>query len=217
MVTHAQHPHAHAYQLLVSSELQQIQACRELRERVFAHELQWVPRSADGQERDAFDSGSVHVAVIHQWQVAGYLRITPYGKPWMLNECFSFLLEAGARSEMGQDSLEVSRLAVERKHRGRTLHDHYSVFDQLITGIIDYSLRTHCRYWFVVVAEPIYRLLLKKGLPCARLGPIVQMPDGVQTLAVRIDMQAFMYSAPSFFSAATGLQVQASPREIMVV
>lgn len=96
-------------------------------------------------------------------RVAGYLRITPYGKPWMLNECFSFLLEAGARSEMGQDSLEVSRLAVERKHRGRILHDHYSVFDQLISGIIDYSLRTHCRYWFVVVAEPIYRLLLKKG------------------------------------------------------
>lgn len=208
MLTYPQQVHAHSYQLVVSPELQQIQACRELRERVFAQELQWVKCSADGQERDAFDAGSVHVAVIHQWQVAGYLRITPYGKPWMLSECFSFLLEPGAGCEMAQDSLEVSRLAVERKHRGRNTHGSYGVFDQLIRGIIEYSMRTHCRYWFVVVAEPTYRLLLKKGLPCERLGPIVRMPDGVQTLAVRIDLPAFMQTAAPYFSADLKLQEQ---------
>lgn len=207
-----QQVHAQTYQLLVSPELQQIQACRELRERVFAHELQWVKCSADGQERDGFDEGSVHVAVIHQWQVAGYLRITPYGQPWMLSECFSFLLESGAEADIPQDSLEVSRLAVERRHRGRTIHGRYGVFDQLIKGIIEQSMRTHCRYWFVVVAEPIYRLLQKKGLPCERLGPIVQMPDGVQTLAVRIDLQVFMQTAAPFYSADLPTQNQPEHR-----
>lgn len=190
------------FRLIVDPRMTQLPACMELREAVFARELRWVPTSADGQERDLFDPFSVHVAVIHRWRPAGYLRLTPYGSPWMLSECFDFLLEPGIAENFEPDSLEVSRLAVERQYRGHKQLGSFGVFDLLIKGIVDHSLSTAARYWYVVVAEPIHRLLLSKGLPCERLGPLVQMPDGVQTLAVRIDLTAFLAVAAPFFTAA---------------
>lgn len=202
MHAHSQAAHSRDFKLLVSDRLSQLPACRQLREAVFAHELRWVTPSADGQERDRFDSFSVHVAVIHRWLPAGYLRITPYGAPWMLSECFDFLLEPGVAARFEPDSLEVSRLAVARNYRGHRQLGGFGVFDLLIKGIVDQSLATATRYWYVVVAEPVYRLLLSKGLPCDRLGPQVQMPDGVQTLAVRIDLRAFLAVAPPFFTDA---------------
>ncbi|MCZ4324345.1 acyl-homoserine-lactone synthase [Pseudomonas anguilliseptica] len=188
------------FRLIIDPHLSQLTACLELREAVFARELRWVATSVDGQERDVFDPFSVHVAVIHRWRPAGYLRITPYGSPWMLSACFDFLLEPGVSERFEPDSLEVSRLAVERQYRGHKQLGAFGVFDLLIKGIIEHSLNTATRYWYVVVAEPIYRLLLSKGLPCERLGPLVQMPDGVQTLAVRIDLTAFLAVAPQFFT-----------------
>ncbi|MDP3815074.1 acyl-homoserine-lactone synthase [Pseudomonas sp.] len=197
-----QPPQLRDFQLLVSPHLSQLAACRQLREAVFAHELGWVAPSLDGQERDAFDPFSVHVAVIHRWRPAGYLRLTPYGAPWMLSQCFDFLLEPGVAAAFEADSLEVSRLAVARDYRGHKPVEGYGVFDLLIKGIVEHSLANATRYWYVVVAEPVHRLLLNKGLPCERLGPLVQMPDGVQTLAVRIDLHAFLALAAPFFSAA---------------
>jgi N-acyl-L-homoserine lactone synthetase len=190
------------YRLIVSPHPSQLPACLELREAVFAHELRWVPSSPDGRERDQFDPFSVHVAVIHRWRSAGYLRLTPYGAPWMLSECFDFLLEPGAARDFETDSLEVSRLAVDRQYRGHKQLGAFGVFDLLIKGIIDHSLASGARYWYVVVAEPIYRLLLNKHLPCERLGPLVTMPDGVRTLAVRIDLMAFLAIAAPFFTSA---------------
>ncbi len=226
MHTHAQPAISRDYRLIVSPHLSQLPACLELREAVFARELNWVPSSADGRERDQFDPFSVHVAVIHRWRPAGYLRLTPHGAPWMLSECFDFLLEPGIAREFDSDSLEVSRLAVERQYRGHKQLGAFGVFDLLIKGIVDHSLNSGARYWYVVVAEPIYRLLLSKQLPCERLGPLVSMPDGVQTLAVRIDLTAFLQVAAPFFTsrplknvdeAAEARQKQARKRSLRVV
>lgn len=201
MPMHAQTANARDYRLIVSPHLSQLAACQALREAVFARELGWVPSSADGQERDQFDPFSVHVAVIHRWRPAGYLRLTPYGTPWMLSECFDFLLEPGTARDFASDSLEVSRLAVERNYRGHKQLGAFGVFDLLIKGIVEHSLSSGARYWYVVVAEPVYQLLLNKHLPCERLGPLVQMPDGVRTLALRIDLNAFLEVAAPFFTA----------------
>ena len=200
MPAQAQPTTSRDFRLIVSPWLSQLPACLELREAVFAHELGWVPHSVDGRERDQFDPFSVHVAVIHRWRPAGYLRLTPQGKPWMLSECFDFLHEPGISRNFESDSLEVSRLAVERQYPGHKPLGTFGVFDLLIKGIVEHSLASNARYWYVVVAEPIYRLLLSKGLPCERLGPQVRMPDGVQTLAVRIDLAAFLAIAAPFFT-----------------
>lgn len=202
---------AQNFRLVLSPHLHQMAAYQRLREAVFAHELGWVPASADGLERDAFDTSSLHVAVSHRWRAAGYLRLTPEGAPWMLNECFDFLLAPESRHAIPANSLEISRLAVAQEYRGVSLLGAYGVFDLLIKGIIEHSLSAGVRYWYVVVAEPIHRLLLSKGLPCERLGPQVRMPDGVQALALRIDLDSFLANAPTFYSA--GLAVPPAQRQ----
>ncbi|KFX71174.1 hypothetical protein TMS3_0104365 [Pseudomonas taeanensis MS-3] len=186
--------------LTLGRELPNLHAFQRLREAVFARELRWVRESATGLEHDSFDADSVHVAVSHGWHAAGYLRITPQGAPWMLQQCFDFLLDPHQQAAVCCNSMEVSRLAVAREYRGRRMLGRFGVFDLLIKGLVQHSQQSAVRYWWVVVAEPIYRLLLSKGLPCTRLGPIVRMPDGVETLAVRIDLHAFLNYADPFYS-----------------
>lgn len=186
-------------QLQLQPNDHQLAECQRLRERVFAHELGWVAPSGDGRELDSFDKGSLHVAVLLHWQVVGYLRVTPVASPWMLDHCFTFLLDSTRDSARPRDSLEVSRLAVEPAYRGRTDRQGFSVLDWLIRGLVEHAGRLGCRYWYVVLARPVYQLLQAKGMDCQLLGDTRRMPDGVETLAARIDMEHFLAQAPTFY------------------
>lgn len=187
------------YTLSVAKDINNIDTFYDLRERVFAQELNWVPASANGLEIDEFDAHSIHVAVTHNAVAAGYLRLTPYGRPWMLTEHFKFLLEQEELHNLQRNSMEISRLAVSSQYRGQAILDEFGVFDLLIKGITLHALENGVRYWYVVVSAKIHRLLLSKGLPCERVGPTVLMPDGVRTLAARIDVDLFSHYADSFY------------------
>jgi len=187
------------YSLSVGKDINNIDAFYDLRERVFAQELNWVSASANGREIDEFDAHSIHVTVTHNAAAAGYLRLTPYGRPWMLTERFKFLLEQEELHNLQRNSLEISRLAVSSQYRGQAILDEFGVFDLLIKGITLHALENGVRYWYVVVSAKIHRLLLSKGLPCERVGPTVLMPDGVKTLAARIDVELFSHYADRFY------------------
>lgn len=185
----------------------QLAECQRLRERVFAHELGWVPPSGDGRERDKFDQGSLHVAILQHWQIIGYLRVTPANRAWMLDRCFAFLLDTTSKMTRPMDSLEVSRLAVDPAYRGKIDRLGFSVLDWLIRGLVEHAKRLECRYWYVVLARPVYLLLQAKGLDCQLLGEVRKMPDGVETLAARIDMERFLRKAPTFFEQSLKLPI----------
>ena len=174
--------------LTMGRDLSDLEAFQALRHEVFARELCWVPQRADALESDRYDAHSIHVGMRHGRCAAAYLRITPHHAPWMLFECFDFLLDSPDRCEQQPDSIEISRLAVDARYRARTLEAGHSAIDLLIFGTFQFSLHNGIRYWFVVVAEPVHRLLLRKGIACQPLGPVVRMPDGVHTRALRVDV-----------------------------
>lgn len=186
-------------QLLLTPHERQLVECQHLREQVFARELGWVSCSPEGREQDDYDAGSLHVAVRHQLKIVGYLRITPADCRWMLEDCFPFLLTADKYPNRPRLAVEVSRLAVHPSYRGQIDHQGFSVLDWLIRGLVAHTQALNCQHWYVVLALPVFHLLCAKGMSCQPLGEAKRMPDGVVTIAARIDMLQFLARAPLFF------------------
>lgn len=194
----------YGFDLSVSRSHQLIHECYELRHQVFAEELKWVDTNTDQQEVDQFDLSSSHIVASMEGSVKGYMRITPENNRWLLTEVFPFLIENYEEHQFLDNSVEVTRLAVDQAFRGNKEHNNFSMLDMLIKGLLQYSLKSECKHWYIVVSEQVFRLLNKKGLNCVPLGPVVKMPDGVRTLAARIDVDEFVSNCDEYFLNVPG-------------
>ncbi len=177
---------------ITGSESAQVHA---LRAEVFCRELGWVGSADDTVERDEFDAGSVHVAVVDERSnVVAAVRLTGGDSPWMLDSVFRRLAGPGL-VEKGPHTAEASRLVVARSSRAERLLDGRRTCDLVYKGTYAYCVLKRIRHVYMVTSDVVLRHMLRTGLPCVALAPPTRMPDGVNALAVKLDWSQLSRSA----------------------
>ncbi|MDA8170045.1 MAG: hypothetical protein M0Z59_10185 [Nitrospiraceae bacterium] len=165
-----------------------------LRHEVFAGELRWVPETADKLEIDVYDhSAATGFGVFFKEELLAYIRFVPSGYPFMIDNEFSMLVDAGHKVRRAADTGETSRFCVSRRARAASPLG-YPVFMFLLKGLYHWCLRQDTRYLYTVVEAKVLRLLCARGFPCRPIGRPVVMPDGTQAAAVILDWRAFELS-----------------------
>ncbi|AZZ99630.1 acyl-homoserine-lactone synthase [Pseudoalteromonas sp. R3] len=190
------------WQVLVTRASNKLIDCFKLRHSVFSEELRWVKTEQSKMEIDKYDFASTHVMAYQEDTVKGYMRITPEHSPWLLNDTFSFLIE-DKNYQFEKNSAEVTRLAVDIISRDAKVKDTFTVCDLLIKGLLAHAQQNNIQYWYIVVSRQILSLLKRKGLPCEILGKTVTMPDGVRTVAAKIDVRQFISACNQFYLTNT--------------
>ncbi|WP_281559350.1 acyl-homoserine-lactone synthase [Thalassomonas sp. RHCl1] len=187
------------FDLAVSKKHKLLIDCYKLRHDVFAKELEWVAEEDNRLEIDKFDFASNHIVISQNQKVNAYMRVTPKHSPWLLTDTFSFLINEGRDHEFLDNSVEVTRLAVDAQFRKLKIHQQFTLCDMLIKGLLQFSLENNIKHWYIVVSQEIFSLLNRRGLDCQQLGKTTVMPDGVRTLAARIDVETFIENCAAYY------------------
>jgi N-acyl-L-homoserine lactone synthetase len=173
-------------------------AALRLRQAVFAHELAWVPASADGRERDRCDGAARHFAVFARMdavadphgtpQLVAYARVLVPANALMLEREFSALKGGRALVVDPVRAFEVSRLVVDARWRGQLGMDRRGAVEHLGRAIARWALRGGRTEWLSVCEVRHVRALRLRGLPFSRFGRVVEYQAGVPVCAVRLDL-----------------------------
>jgi acyl homoserine lactone synthase len=165
----------------------------DLRHKVFAERLKWVPERSDRLESDVYDAWSSTIGVFSQQaKILGLVRMTHAPVPFMLESEFSACLVGAHQVRKELDTAEITRLAVDLdiKERGPSTH----IMQAAIKGAYQWCLTHDVRYTYIVVEERLFRGLRLMGWPCEAIGkPVALPPAGVVSIAALIDLDEFRY------------------------
>lgn len=175
------------YRVTWKLTLSELRKVSELRAEVFCRELGWTGSPEDRVERDEFDDGSTHIAVLdEESEVIGVVRMTRSGAPWMLDTVFSALAPEREITK-GSDTAEASRLAVHRRWRGRCLNNGMRACDLIYKAAYVYCRTNGIRYLYMVTSDIVLEHMQRSGLPCQAISAPRQMPDGLRAVTVVLD------------------------------
>jgi acyl homoserine lactone synthase len=166
----------------------------KLRHKIFAEQLRWVQETASRLERDRYDDYSVHFGVYEDDALLAYLRVVKPGCPYMIDKEFVSLVGPDHEVRRAMDACEISRLCVSPEAR-RLMTTDNSWCDS-IQMILHKSLYHWCnmhgiRYLYFVVERKVYRMMRFSGIVCKPIGDPLVMPDGVEAIAVILDLREF--------------------------
>ncbi len=167
-----------------------------LRHRVFAEDLQWVPRTESELEVDEYDAPAVHFGVLDDAEkLLAYVRLLTADRTFMLEKEFRCTLGSDRALRKGNATCELTRFCVEQSARGdvvRTEFGDFPLFMLLFKGLYQWSLQRGIHVIYAVTDRIVYKLLSMRGFPCERMGSPVKMPDGVIALSMRMDWREFL-------------------------
>jgi len=159
----------------------------ELRAEVFCRELGWTGTREDSVECDEFDDASTHIAVFDEnSELIGAVRMINAVAPWMLDNVFANL-GPSTPIDKAFDTAEASRLAVNRRWRGKRLGNGMRACDLIYKAAYVYCKLNSIRYLYLVTSDIVLAHMQRSGLPCRALSTPRLMPDGVRALTVVID------------------------------
>lgn len=171
-----------------------VNAAYQLRHKVFAEELKWVPQAKNRLERDSYDKSAQHFGVFRDKKILSYLRLVSPAHGYMLEKEFSSLVSPGHILRKTGDTREVSRLCVsvdERATKIQTGIGPVGAAMLLYRRVYQWCFEYDVRYLYLVVEYKVYRLLSMLGFPCDRIGDPTKMPDGVMAVAAMMDWRHF--------------------------
>ncbi|MGC2425254.1 MAG: acyl-homoserine-lactone synthase [Nitrospirota bacterium] len=172
-----------------------LQKAYQLRHLIFAEELGWVSKTEAGLEIDDYDKNAVSFGVFDKTNnLSAYMRLIMAGKPFMMENDFSFLVSPEHHLKKGMDTAEVSRLCVAPGARNDTISGNFGLHSTsifLLKGVYQWCLKNRIDYLYAVTEEKIYRLYRAKGFPFKLIGEPRQMPDGVIAAALIMDWKEF--------------------------
>ena len=167
-------------------------ACFHLRVEVFRRELQWTGNSCDEIDTDCFDRDATHIAALtSQRKVVGTLRVIGPTYPWMLETHFPTLIPKDTPLH-NSDACEISRLAVARVERARSIARGITVADLLYRELFLHCRDKGIRYGYMIVSRSALKHFRARRLPCEQIGAFTCMPDGVVAVLVRLDWVTFL-------------------------
>ncbi len=193
----------------LSTKEEMIQAY-ELRHRVFAEQLKWVPETEDRQEMDMYDLWGVTVGVFGSDGVLlGMGRLLPASGEFMLGNEFGALLPRDYIIRKEQDTAEITRLAVNPAVKDPKLSNR--VMLAVLKGIYQWAVENEIRYYYLEVEHRFLRALRMLGFPCEPIGPVVKLPPaGAEAVAALYDMVRFddenSIKRPSFLEWISTIQ-----------
>ncbi|MGE0470619.1 MAG: acyl-homoserine-lactone synthase [Nitrospira sp.] len=163
----------------------------QLRHRVFAEKLRWVPPTEDGQEMDMYDLWGVTIGVLHHdGTLLGMARLLPSSGKFMLENEFGALLPGDYMIRKEQDTAEITRLAVKPDIQDAKLST--QVMLGTLKGIYQWAVENKIRYYYLEVEHRFLRALRMLGFPCEPIGPVVKLPPaGAGAVAALYDMARF--------------------------
>jgi acyl homoserine lactone synthase len=163
----------------------------QLRHRVFAERLKWVPERTDRLESDMYDAWSSSIGVFsNNAALLGLVRLTRAPVPFMLESEFSACLLGIHHLRKELDTAEITRLAVDPNIMTRGLS--IRVMHVAIKGAYLWCLEHGVRYTYIVVEKPLLRGLRLMGWPCQVIGePVALPPAQAVSIAALIDLEAF--------------------------
>lgn len=163
----------------------------QLRHRVFAETLHWVPPTEDGQEMDMYDLWGVTVGLLNpDGTLLGMARLLPPSGKFMLEKEFATLLPSEYRIRKERDTAEITRLAVNPDIRDAKLSTRIML--GVLKGIYQWAVENNIRYYYLEVEQRFLRALRMLGFPCEPIGPVVKLPPaGASAVAALYDMARF--------------------------
>ncbi|HMS84734.1 MAG TPA: acyl-homoserine-lactone synthase [Nitrospira sp.] len=163
----------------------------ELRHRVFAEQLKWVPKSEDRLEMDMYDLWGVTVGVFAvDGVLLGMARLLPPSGEFMLGNEFGALLPSDYVIRREHDTAEITRLTVNPDIKDPKLSSR--VMLSVLKGIYQWAVENQIRYYYLEVEHRFLRALRMLGFPCEPIGPVVQLPPaGAAAVAALYDMVQF--------------------------
>jgi acyl homoserine lactone synthase len=163
----------------------------QLRHKVFAETLRWVPPAEDGQEMDMYDLWGVTVGLLDpDGALLGMARLLPPSGKFMLENEFGALLPSEYKIRRERDTAEITRLAVHPDIRDPKLSTR--VMLGVLKGIYQWAVENEIRYYYLEVEQRFLRALRMLGFPCEPIGPVVKLPPaGASAVAALYDMARF--------------------------
>jgi acyl homoserine lactone synthase len=167
----------------------------QLRHRVFAEQLKWVPERTDRLESDMYDAWSSSIGVFtNDATLLGLVRMTHAPVPFMLESEFSACLVGNHQIRKELDTAEITRLAVDPElgERGLSTRVMYAA----IKGAYLWCVGRGVRYTYIVVEQRLLRGLRLMGWPCQTIGhPVALPPAQAVSIAALIDLDIFRMNA----------------------
>jgi acyl homoserine lactone synthase len=189
----------------------------QLRHRVFAERLKWVPERADRLEADVYDTWSTSIGVLgDQNRLLGLVRMTHAPVPFMLESEFSACLVGNHRVRKEIDTAEITRLAVDPAIADRGLSAR--LMKTIFKGMYQWCLLHDVRYTYMVVEHRLLRVVQRMGWPCHAIGdPVALPPAEVFSIGGLLDLEEFRLQAstchPSMLDWLTTTRPALSPAQ----
>ena len=160
----------------------------QLRHRVFAEKLKWVPRTEDGQEMDMYDLWGASIGLLDGGgRLHGLARLLPSSGPFMIEQDLRLLLPPNHNLRKEPDTAEITRLAIDPDIKDKGLSARLML--TLIKGIYQWAMRQGVRYLYLEVDHRFFRTLNAIGIPAVPLGPPVALPPaGTISIAAKMDI-----------------------------
>jgi acyl homoserine lactone synthase len=163
----------------------------QLRHRVFAERLKWVPERTDRLEADVYDTWSTSIGVLgDENKLLGLVRMTHAPLPFMLESEFSACLVGRHHVRKETDTAEITRLAVDPAIADRGLSA--KLMKTIFKGMYQWCLLHDVRYTYMVVEHRLLRVVQRMGWPCHAIGePVALPPAGVLSIGGLLDLDEF--------------------------
>lgn len=185
------------------SDKQDLCASYHLRHQVFADRLQWVAKSDDELEVDAYDVFATSVGLFdHDQKLRGVFRMVSPPYPFMIESEFRPCLLPNCEIRKGRDTVEITRLALDPTLTDKGLS--IRLMQVLFKGVYQWSMQNDVRYLYMVVEKRFLRVLRGMGFSCEAISPAVSLPPaGALSIAAVLDWKQFHETCPqkqpSFF------------------
>jgi acyl homoserine lactone synthase len=167
----------------------------ELRHRIFAERLRWVPESEERLESDVYDTWSRSLGVFsEQGRLLGIVRLTHAPLPFMLESEFSACLVGVHRVRKQLDTAEITRLAVDPHITDRNVSA--MLLRTLFKGMYWWCRLHDVRYTYMVVEHRLLKVVQRMGWPCRPISdPVALPPADVLSIAALLDLEEFRGNA----------------------
>jgi len=167
----------------------------QLRHRVFAERLKWVPERADRLETDVYDAWSTSIGVFDSRKdLLGLVRMTHAPVPFMLESEFSGCLVGRHQVRKEIDTAEITRLAIDPEIVDRGLSAR--LMKTVFKGMYQWCLQHEIRYTYMVVEHRLLKVVQRMGWPCRAIGePVALPPADVLSIGGLLDLDEFRLQA----------------------
>jgi acyl homoserine lactone synthase len=178
------------------SDEQDLSASYYLRHQVFADRLQWVAKSNDGLEVDAYDAFATSVGLFDDdRKLRGVFRMVSPPYPFMIESEFRPCLLPNCEIRKERDTVEITRLAIDPTLTDKGLS--IRLMQVLFKGVYQWSMQNEVRYLYMVIEKRFLRVLRGMGFSCEAISPAVSLPPaGALSIAAVLDWKRFHETCP---------------------